>query len=105
MFGVEAVEVRKVEGESVTLDSGVQKYQRIIWLFGPQKKRIAQCWGNTNGTRSCEITDKPLDRLKIDRQTGSLTIINIRNEDAGHYYLQIFNNLPGKEFSLIVSGE
>lgn len=62
--------------------------------------------GNVSEIPRCEITDEQLkDRLKTDRQTGSLTIINIRNEDAGLYNLQIFNNLTGKQFSVIISGE
>ncbi len=101
-------EVRKVEGESVTLHSGVQKYFRIILTFGLNK--IAQCWGNTSVTPPpCEITDKRFrDRLKTDSQTGSFTIINITNEDAGLYKLQIFNNsrmLSSKDFNVTVSGE
>ncbi|XP_058616749.1 uncharacterized protein LOC131530479 isoform X2 [Onychostoma macrolepis] len=104
VFGVEAVEeVRKVEGESATLHSGVEEYQRIIWLFGPQKKKITQCWGNASGNPWCETDQRLTDRLKTDDPTGSLTINNITNEDAGHYHLQILNNLPDKEFSVIVS--
>ncbi len=115
VFGVgtdemKTVEVRKVEGESATLLSGVQEYHLISWMLGPRDRNIAQCRGNTDGTRSCEINDKRhRDRLKIDNQTGSLTINNISTELAGLYKLQVINNfhkkLPDKEFNVTVSGE
>ncbi len=114
MFGVgtdemKTEEVRKVEGESATLHSGVEEYHQISWMLGPRDMNIAQCRGNTDGTRSCEITDKQLDRLKIDNQTGSLTINNISTELAGLYKLQVIDNfhknLPDKKFNVTVSGE
>ncbi|KTF78910.1 hypothetical protein cypCar_00034325 [Cyprinus carpio] len=42
------------------------------------------------------------DRLKLDDQTGSLTITNITTEHTGHYQLQI--NSVIKNFSLTVYG-
>ncbi len=95
-------EVRKVEGESATLLSGVEEYHQIIWMF--ENRNIAQCRGNTDGTRSCEIKDK---RVKIDNQTGSL-IINISTELAGLYKLQVIDiskKSSHKEFNVTVSGE
>ncbi len=112
MFGVgtdemKTEEVRKVEGESATLLSGVEEYHQINWMF--ENRNIAQCRGNTDGTRSCEITDERLrDRLEIDNQTGSLTINNISTELAGLYKLQVIDNSKtssDKEFNVTVSGE
>ncbi len=116
MFGVgtdemKTEEVRKVEGESATLHSGVEEYHQISWMLGPrmfENRNIAQCRGNTDGTRSCEIKDeRNRDRLKIDNQTGSLTI-NISTELAGLYKLQVIDiskTTSDKEFNVTVSGE
>lgn len=53
MFGVgtdemKTEEVKKVEGESVTLHSGVQEYHQISWMLGPRDEKMAQCRGNTD---------------------------------------------------------
>ncbi|XDV23636.1 hypothetical protein PO909_028129, partial [Leuciscus waleckii] len=46
------------------------------------------------------------DRLKLDHQTGSLTITNTRTSDAGEYQLQINNSRVSisKRFSVSVTG-
>ncbi|XDV23857.1 hypothetical protein PO909_028235 [Leuciscus waleckii] len=85
-----------MEGDSVTLFTGVDTNQqeKIKWYFNDI--RIAQI----NGDLSCNCTDVQCnegterfrDRLKLDHQTGSLTITNIRNTDSGEYVLKIINN-------------
>ncbi len=108
VFGVGTDETKTEEamtalGQSVTLHSSVQEYHQISWMF--ENRNIAQCRGNADGTRSCEINDK---RVKIDNQTGSLIIINISTELAGLYELQIIDNSKkssDKEFNVTVSGE
>ncbi len=110
MFGVGTDETKTEEamtalGQSVTLHSGVQEYHQISWKLGPRDRNIARCRGNTDGTRSCEINDK---RVKLDNQTGSLTIINISTELAGLYKLQVIDiskTTSDKEFNVTVSGE
>uniref|UniRef100_A0A8C2D2H0 Immunoglobulin V-set domain-containing protein n=1 Tax=Cyprinus carpio TaxID=7962 RepID=A0A8C2D2H0_CYPCA len=82
-----------MKGDSVTLHTGVEtnKQDRIRWYFNDT--RIAQISGDIS--KSCtevqchEGTERFRDRLKLDHQTGSLTIMNITNTDSGDYKLQI----------------
>uniref|UniRef100_A0A8C1LBG2 Ig-like domain-containing protein n=1 Tax=Cyprinus carpio TaxID=7962 RepID=A0A8C1LBG2_CYPCA len=74
------------EGESVTLDTRVKKYPRhlITWYFNDIIIAVI------NGVQSKICTDERFrDRLKLDHQTGSLTIKNTRTTDSGFYKLQI----------------
>ncbi len=46
------------------------------------------------------------DRLKLDKQTGSLTITNIITQHYGRYLLMIFGAKPSlKAFGVSVYGE
>ncbi|XDV22796.1 hypothetical protein PO909_027612 [Leuciscus waleckii] len=57
---------------------------------------------------SCdEDTERLRGRLKLDHQTGSLTIMNTRNTDSGVYTLWIFSDIrfSKKIFSVSVTGE
>ncbi|XP_067271079.1 carcinoembryonic antigen-related cell adhesion molecule 1-like [Pseudorasbora parva] len=99
--------VSVIEGDSVTLHTGVQTNQqdRIRWYY--KDIRIAQI--NRDQSKVCtdvqcnEGTERFRDRLKLDHQTGSLTIINITNTDAGDYQLKIIhrdNSDSGKTFTV-----
>uniref|UniRef100_A0A8C2C8L9 Immunoglobulin domain-containing protein n=1 Tax=Cyprinus carpio TaxID=7962 RepID=A0A8C2C8L9_CYPCA len=85
--------VSVTEGDSVTLESGlteIQKEDIIMWRFGRADTLIAQIdkedeifstsHGDVVGFR---------DRLKLDHQTGSLTIMNTRTTDSGLYQITI----------------
>uniref|UniRef100_A0A672NSS0 Immunoglobulin domain-containing protein n=1 Tax=Sinocyclocheilus grahami TaxID=75366 RepID=A0A672NSS0_SINGR len=91
--GVDTVEVPVMEGESVTLHTGVETKQqeRIRWYFNDT--RIAQITGDPNKTctdvQCNKGTERFRDRLKLDNQTGSLTIMNITTTDTGDYKLLI----------------
>ncbi|CAM4660540.1 unnamed protein product [Leuciscus chuanchicus] len=84
-----------MEGDSVTLNTGVQTNQqeKIKWYFNDT--RIAQITGDLNkictDVQCNEGTERFRDRLKLDNQTGSLTITNTRTEDSGVYKGQIIN--------------
>ncbi|XP_052445350.1 uncharacterized protein LOC127987096 [Carassius gibelio] len=107
--GVEA-DVSVMEGDSVTLLTGIKKKQedRIRWYCNDT--RIAQINGDPSKTctdvQCNEGTERFRDRLKLDHQTGSLTIRNITNTDSGLYQLKIFssNSISEKTFRLSVRG-
>ncbi|XDV23879.1 hypothetical protein PO909_028244, partial [Leuciscus waleckii] len=100
-------EVSVMEGDSVTLNSGVQTNQqdRIRWYYNGIC--IAQI--NRDQSKICtdvqcnEGNERFRDRLKLDHQTGSLTIMNTRNTDSGVYQLHIGSDSE-KIFSVFVTG-
>ncbi len=81
-----------MEGDSVTLSSGFTEMMDddlILWRFGAENTLIVQM-NIMDG--SMTVFDGVLDgrfrnRLKMDHQTGSLTITNTRTEHAGYYKL------------------
>ncbi|CAM4659640.1 unnamed protein product [Leuciscus chuanchicus] len=91
---VESVFVK--EGGSVTLNTGVKVTQkdRIKWYYNDI--RIAQMTGDQSNictdVECNEDTERFRDRLKLDHQTGSLTITNISSTDSGLFKLQIITN-------------
>ncbi|XP_016374378.1 natural killer cell receptor 2B4-like, partial [Sinocyclocheilus rhinocerous] len=96
-----------MEGDSVTLNSDLTEMMDddlILWRFGPENTLIAEI--NVMAD-SMTVFDDALDgrfrdRLKLDNQTGSLTITNTRTEHAGRYKLDIKRAI--KNFSLTVYG-
>ncbi|XDV26619.1 hypothetical protein PO909_030275, partial [Leuciscus waleckii] len=82
-----------IEGDSVTLNSDLTEMKNdvIQWKFGYENILIAEI---NKRADSITVYDDVLDgrfrdRLKLDKQTGSLTITNIRTEEMGLYTLQI----------------
>ncbi|XP_073700521.1 T-lymphocyte surface antigen Ly-9-like [Garra rufa] len=105
VFGDGLKSVSVTEGDSVTLNTGLTEIMyedMILWRYGAENTLIAEI--NVMAS-SISINDDVLDgrfrdRLKLDYQTGSLTITNITTEHAGLYKLQ--NNRVIKDFSLTV---
>lgn len=99
------------EGESVTLDTNVKvnQHQRIIWSFSDV--RVAEITGDLSfictGVQCKGSDGKISNRLKLDSQTGSLTIKDSRIADSGVYKLQINNESRQTEkiFIVTVHGE
>ncbi|XDV23506.1 hypothetical protein PO909_028064, partial [Leuciscus waleckii] len=101
--------VSVMEGDSVTLNTGVQTNQQdeILWYLNDI--RIAKI--NRDQSKICtdvqcnEGNERFRDRLKLDHQTGSLTITNITNTDSGEYKLHIISNSHSEMiFSVTVHG-
>uniref|UniRef100_A0A672KER7 Immunoglobulin domain-containing protein n=1 Tax=Sinocyclocheilus grahami TaxID=75366 RepID=A0A672KER7_SINGR len=104
--GVEADEVSVMEGDSVTLHTNVTTAQEeeIMWYFN--KTQIAEITGDQSKICTDEqCKERFRDRLKVDHQTGSLTITNITITDSGEYDLQIRSSDNEKTFNVTVDGE
>ncbi|XP_048054313.1 uncharacterized protein LOC125273087 [Megalobrama amblycephala] len=107
--GVGSDKVSVNEGDSVTLNTGVKTNQEeeIKWYFSDI--RIAQISGdlsyNCTDVQCNNGTERFRHRLKLDHQTGSLTITNITNTDSGDYKLKIIFSSSDSEniFSVTVS--
>ncbi|XP_039520345.1 uncharacterized protein LOC120474271 [Pimephales promelas] len=123
IYGVcvaEADEVKTVsvmEGESVTLNSGVTETQGIIliqWRFGESGSTIAQMDRKEISYPSPSHIDIFTGKLQLD-QTGSLTIKNMRTKHSGLYQLEsdlnsgssrmIFNVTVSESPSVVDVGE
>ncbi|XP_073700531.1 natural killer cell receptor 2B4-like [Garra rufa] len=105
--GVFSESLSVMEGDSVTLKVDVNetdKDDEILWKFGAEKLPVAQI------NRAAEIFDTSdgpdgrfRDRLKLNHQTGSLTITNVTTQHAGLYKLEIIAaKLSSKTFSVSV---
>ncbi|XP_026052914.1 uncharacterized protein LOC113039295 isoform X2 [Carassius auratus] len=101
-------EISMKEGDSVTLNSDLTEMKDdnvIQWRFGNENNLLAEI---NKQTDSMTVYDDVLDgrfrnRLKLNNQTGSLTITNTTTEHAGAYELDINNEK--KMFLLAVYDE
>ncbi|XP_026054534.1 CD48 antigen-like [Carassius auratus] len=106
-FGVNALKsVSVTEGDSVTLDSGFTEMMDddvIQWKFGSENTLIAEIsvLAGTITVFDDVLDERFRNRLKLDHQTGSLTITNTRTEHTGVYQIQIIRNVS-KSFNLTV---
>uniref|UniRef100_A0A671SED1 Immunoglobulin domain-containing protein n=1 Tax=Sinocyclocheilus anshuiensis TaxID=1608454 RepID=A0A671SED1_9TELE len=91
--GADGVSVSVMEGDSVTLHTDVETNQQenIKWYFN--NTLIARINGNLSDTctdvQCNEGTERFRDRLQLDNQTGSLTIMNINTTHSEKYTLQV----------------
>ncbi|XP_058615561.1 uncharacterized protein LOC131529722 isoform X2 [Onychostoma macrolepis] len=77
-------------GESVTLYTGEIKNPNKVMTWYFNDSRIAEITGDQSKICTDDQCNKRFrDRLKLDHQTGSLTIMNITKTNAGVYKLQI----------------
>uniref|UniRef100_A0A8C1HNZ1 Ig-like domain-containing protein n=1 Tax=Cyprinus carpio carpio TaxID=630221 RepID=A0A8C1HNZ1_CYPCA len=76
-----------MEGDSVTLNTDlteIHQNEEILWRFGAEKSLITKIKGE-----KFFFYGRFRDRLKLDNQTGSLTITNITTQHAGLYEVKI----------------
>ncbi|XP_039538667.1 carcinoembryonic antigen-related cell adhesion molecule 1-like [Pimephales promelas] len=99
-------EVSLMEGDSVTLYSNVKINQGVGIKWYYYDDFIARISGDPNKTctdvQCNEGTERFKDRLKLDNQTGSLTITNTTTEHTGVYHLKIRSSSTGKIFKVTV---
>ncbi|XP_056614809.1 uncharacterized protein LOC130429972 isoform X4 [Triplophysa dalaica] len=91
----ESKTVLKTDGESVTLDTGVQTQtdDLILWRFGDVGVLLAKADKEDNKTSINDADDGRFrGRLKLDDLTGSLIISDVRISDSGEYKLKISSN-------------
>ncbi|XP_073699659.1 SLAM family member 9-like [Garra rufa] len=97
-----------MDGDSVTLNSNVAEIHEdedMLWIFGAEKTLIAKIKRNKQNffTYDDVLYGRFRDRLKLDNQSGSLTITNITTQHAGLYELQRSGiKLSSKTFSVSV---
>ncbi|KAI7791263.1 putative CD48 antigen-like [Triplophysa rosa] len=111
VFGADADEVKSVsvmEGDSVTLHTDVTDIQRddqILWMFGPRDTRIAEIRNQKPNTY--DETARYKGKLKLNNETGSLTITNISIRNSGLYKVEIINSkeTSGRKFNVTVYDE
>ncbi len=109
--GADGLSAFVMEGDSVDLHTNVETQQQedVQWYLNDT--RIAQITGDLSfictDVQCNEGTERFRDRLKLDHQTGSLTIMNITNTDSGLYELKIISISYSSEktFSVTVHGE
>ncbi|XP_056615243.1 uncharacterized protein LOC130430232 isoform X2 [Triplophysa dalaica] len=108
VFGVDANEVKSVsvmEGDSVTLHTGLTRIQtdvEIFWQCVNPGTRIAEV--NTHDGSSIYDDGRFKGKLHLNNQTGSLTITNVRITDYRLYKLQIIgeNKTSNRRFHVNV---
>ncbi|XP_026053233.1 uncharacterized protein LOC113039544 [Carassius auratus] len=106
-FITDRVTVPVMEGDSVTLYTNVTTTQQeeILWYFNDT--RIAQITGDLSkictDVQCNEGTERFRDRLKLEKQTGSLTITDINTTDTGVYQLKIFSSSSFREKTFSVT--
>lgn len=100
-------ELKIVINGKVSLQTGATQLPRdaeVMWLFdsGNQTTRIAQLF---QGTVFTHYEPKLINRLQLDRETGSLTIWNITTSESGSFEVAITELMFWKMFKVDVYGK
>ncbi|XP_056304442.1 uncharacterized protein LOC130216572 [Danio aesculapii] len=105
LVGVFGESVSVMEGDSVTLKSGLTELMDddlIQWRFVNENTLIAEVDILDTSVTIYDSNERFRDTLKVDNQTASLTITNIRSEHAGVYELKSTGK-GTKHFSLTIN--
>ncbi|KAI7791536.1 hypothetical protein IRJ41_021847 [Triplophysa rosa] len=104
----EVKSVSVTEGHSVTLHTDVvkQRDEKIVWYYGSENTFVARINGKASSTM---LSDDEMfrDRVKMNDQTGDLTITHITSQHSGLYTLKISSNnkVSYKRFNVTVHSE
>ncbi|XP_065099452.1 uncharacterized protein [Paramisgurnus dabryanus] len=101
----EVKSVSVMKGDPVTIYTDVpdiKTYDQILLIFGCDEKRIAEV---NKQNKKFTLYGEVRDGLKLNDQTGDLTITNFRTEDAGLYELKMSSRRRSiqRRFSVSVS--
>ncbi|XDV23594.1 hypothetical protein PO909_028113 [Leuciscus waleckii] len=91
-LGVFGDSVSVMEGDSVTLNTDLTEIHEdddILWTFRHEKSVLAKISRVISSISDDGPDERFRDRLKLDNQTGSLTITNTTTEHTGVYKLLI----------------
>ncbi|XP_056614001.1 hepatic and glial cell adhesion molecule-like [Triplophysa dalaica] len=106
VFGDEVKSLSVTEGESVTLHTDIVKQtdDKIVWYYGPENTFVARINGMNISTIYSD-DERFKDRMKLNDQTGDLTITHITSQHSGLYKLKISRNKKAsyKNFNLTVN--
>lgn len=93
------------EGSDVTLPFvyPIKDVDHLKWQFGEERSFIALLIKEDNELKYSG--ERFIDRLDLDKQTGSLTIKNIRPEHTGIYTVKISSLILKDTFNVIFDGE
>ncbi|KAG1928755.1 hypothetical protein F2P79_023412 [Pimephales promelas] len=105
VFGVEEVKsVSVMVGDSLTLNSDFTKGDELQWRIEGESNVLAQIDREVNKFLVPGNNEERFrGRLKLDHQTGSLTIMNIRNTDSGEYELKIKDSMNENNYRFTVT--
>ncbi|XP_056303255.1 uncharacterized protein LOC130215472 [Danio aesculapii] len=96
MFGVDSHGVSVMEGDPVTLPTNVTITQQEDVKYYFNNTLIAQLTGdlrfNCTDVQCNEANKRFRGRLKLDNETGSLTITNTTSTDTGGYHQEIIGS-------------
>ncbi|XP_066517984.1 CD48 antigen-like isoform X2 [Hoplias malabaricus] len=106
--GEEVVKLQELEGNTVIIHTGltaVQSDAKILWFYGPEKAdiNIVDSQVFRGETVIDYNTERFRDRLKLNRNSGSLTIRNISREDSGLYKLLVILTSGPSDWSFRVN--
>uniref|UniRef100_A0A8C1ZJA2 Ig-like domain-containing protein n=1 Tax=Cyprinus carpio TaxID=7962 RepID=A0A8C1ZJA2_CYPCA len=96
---VKTISVKK--GESVTFDPGVIKTANYVMRWYFNETLIAEITGDQSKIcTDVQCKERFRDRLKLNNQTGSLTITDTRTTDSGDYKLLIISRILQNSVSI-----